>query len=67
MFKNDWIKPLAFALALPSTIAGSVALSFTLVKKGILKESLAWPLALSVIVSTLILMVVYAFKRKNKI
>jgi len=58
-----WYKPLALALALPSSIIGTSILAFELVKKGFLTENVAWGLMIAVILSLISLMVTYAFRK----
>lgn len=66
MVRGKWLVVMGLALALPSTLLGTFALLFSLVKKGYLSET--WGLVLMVLVgsNTLYLMVRYVAKRKKR-
>ena len=66
MKKNKWYKVLALALSLPSTILFMGWGTWKVVEMGLIEKKLAFIIFLLVICNSLILMVVYAVKIKNK-
>jgi uncharacterized membrane protein (UPF0136 family) len=66
MFDQKWAKVLAFALSLPSSILGMAFFSMYLVEHNILSKGWAFGLFLAVVINTILLMVIYAYKNKDK-
>lgn len=65
-FDSKWIKVMALALSYPSTILFLAWGLMELVREGVLGYGLAVVIFLLVVVNTIYLLVVYAFKNKNK-
>jgi len=66
MFQQKWAQVLGLALSLPSTILAMAFFCRYLVENNILSKGWAIGLFLLVVTNTIVLMVIYAFKNKNK-
>ncbi len=66
MFQKKWAQVLALALSLPSTILAMAFLSMYLVENNILSKGWAVGLFLAVVINTIVLMVIYAYKIKDR-
>lgn len=65
MFNQKWLKIMGLAMSLPSTIFVMAWGTMELHKRGILTQTEAVLLFLAVVCNILIMMVYYAYKKKN--
>lgn len=65
MFDKKWVKPLAMALSLPSTIIFAAVFCKILVEEEVLSWTFASIIFVAIVGSTIYLMVYYAYKKKK--
>lgn len=63
---RKWAAPLALAMALPSTIFFTAWGLMKLVEEGFISKLVAILLFLAIVTNTLVMMVVHAYKNKNR-
>ncbi len=64
--QKKWLPVVSLALGLPSTILFSAIFLLDLVKKGIISQFFAVIIFLAIIIHIILIMVIYAVKRKNR-
>ena len=66
MLDRGWAKVTALALSLPSTIIAAAILASVLIKRGIVSTWVGWSIFLLMVVNTIVLLVIYAYRSKKR-
>jgi hypothetical protein len=66
MLDKGWARVTMLALSLPSTIIATAILVTELIKRDVVTSLVGWSIFVFIIVNTVILLVIYAYRSKNR-